>query len=279
MSAKIAGLPIQKEWTVTGVREGNEVDNPNGPGTLKAFYVDFDGAPDVYWRRKMPATVEVGQTYFGTISESDHGPRFKKENPGQGGGGGGGGGGRTSTAGGREWKSESQYDPEKVARMGRAHAQGMAIELCKAMGGFDGKSGDQIVGKLTQWTDFFQADVDAAGQKAAQGAGSAGRTATPPGGAAASDGSGPASAQASEEGEDPEWVLKVCEDAGLSAYPAGKLARFIEKLKPEQQKRAVGGLCELDTQGETLTRLKSAYEEHEGEPLPESDPQEDDIPF
>jgi hypothetical protein len=47
---KIAGLPIQQEWTVVGVREGKETDNSNG-GKLKAFYVDFADAPDVYWRR------------------------------------------------------------------------------------------------------------------------------------------------------------------------------------------------------------------------------------
>ena len=285
MATKIAGLPIQKEWAVVGVKEGDVEDNPNGPGQLQKFYVDFDGAPDVYWRRKLPATVEVGQTYFGTISEGKHGPIFKKENPNQGGGGSpaGGGGAATGSAGGRSWQPESQYDPEKTARIGRAHAQGMAIEVCKAMGVFDGKSAEQVMSKLSSWTDWFQGDVDKAGEKAAQGAGSAGRTAASPGGqVAASDGSGSAPAQASEgdgDGEDPQWVLKVCEDAGLSSYPAGKLANFIGRLNAEQQKRAVGGLSDIDTQGETLTKLKSSYQQTEGEPLPESDPQEDDIPF
>src|SRR5207344_1194692 len=84
----IPGLPIQKDWKVLAVREGKKEPNPEG-GELQKFYVDFEGAKDVYWRRKLPATVDIGSTYFGTISEGDYGPLFKKESPTSFGGGGG----------------------------------------------------------------------------------------------------------------------------------------------------------------------------------------------
>lgn len=268
MSTKIEGLPIQKEWTVVGVREGKETDNPNG-GKLKAFYVDFDGAPDVYWRRKMPASVESGKSYYGTVSEGQHGPTFKKETP-QGGAGGGGqnlssgasaGGGTTR----RDWKPESSFDPEKVARMGRAHAQDMAIRYLVALddmpSDFDG---------LVPVIDWFEHDVNRVGV-AAQGT-----TAASPAVAAAVE----QATTVTVDSPDPEYVLKVCRDAGLSTYPAQKLHSFIvRRLQPEGQQKAVDGLANFETQAETLDRLKAAYTKAEGEDLPASDPAEDDIPF
>lgn len=259
----IPGLPKQQEWKVLDVREGDEEPGQKG-GTLKKYYVDFEGCADTYWRRKMPATVEVGKTYFGTISNGDYGPIFKKESPGQGGGGGGGGGGG-SRGGGRSYKPESQFDPEKVARMGRAHAQGMAIELCKAMGIFDSKSGDQIVSKLKHWTDWFEADVNAAGEQAkvaapaAQSSPEPEQTTAPP--------------AAEPQPVDETTMRNLCEHAGLDKEPAERLTRFVcARLNAEQQQRAKTGL-ERET-SDTLDQLRSAYEQAEGSPL-----EEDDIPF
>lgn len=259
----IAGLPIQQEWTVVGVREGKLTDNPNG-GQLQAYYVDFEGAEDVYWRRKVPATVEVGKSYYGTISEGDRGPAFKKETP-QGGGSGGSSSSapaaaaRTSSSGGRTFKPESQFDPEKVARMGRAHAQHMALLWLESIGDMPND-----LDELWGFVDAFEQDVNRSGA------------------AAAGDGDQPQNSTgqtAAVEAPDGAYVLKVCEDAGLSGYPAGKLHHFILRMLPEQQTRAVNGLADPQRQAETLAALKAAYLAKEGEELPPSDPDDDDIPF
>jgi hypothetical protein len=268
MAAKIEGLPIQKEWMVVGVREGDEEPGQKG-GTLKKFYVDFEGAPDVYWRRKMPATVEVGKTYFGTISEGQHGPLFKKETPG---GAPTGGGSTASSGGGRSYKPESEFDPEKVARMGYAHAQDMALMVLTKRDALKGEEAE-VKGEISKWADWFAAEVDSAGN-AAKGAAAAAQP--PP--------SSPPPTQASTSTEpqpqSEETILKTCVDAGLSSYPAGKLTQFIcGRLSPDQQRRARVGLADFETQGDTLEKLKTAYTEAMGEPLPESDPEEDDIPF
>jgi hypothetical protein len=268
---KISGLPIQQEWTVVGVREGKLTDNPNG-GQLQAYYVDFAGASDVYWRRKVPATVEVGKSYFGTISEGDHGPAFKKETP-QGGGSGGASSppaaaARTSSSGGRTFKPESQFDPEKVARMGRAHAQHMALLWLESIGDMPNE-----LDELWGFVDAFEQDVNRAGAAAATADGDQSRNSTGQSGAAGPD------VAAVVEAPEPEYVLKACEDAGLSGYPAGKLHGFVLRMLPEQQTRAVNGLADPQRQAETLAALKAAYLAKEGEELPPSDPDDDDIPF
>jgi hypothetical protein len=66
-----------KDWTVTEVRIGKTKHNPHG-GQLQAYYVDFEGAADVYWQRKAGNTPNVGEAYFGTIEDGQYGPRFKQ---------------------------------------------------------------------------------------------------------------------------------------------------------------------------------------------------------
>lgn len=257
--APVPGLPKQQEWKVLAVREGKVEPNPKG-GELQKFYCDFEGVPDVYWRRKLPATVEVGETYFGTISNGDYGPIFRKESPG-GAGGGGGGGGR-SGGGGRIFKPESDFDPEKVARMGRAHAQGVAVQTMTAMGTFESKSAEQIHGTLKGWVDWFEADVNAAGEKAKA-------KAPPP------EPSTPAQEQAPPEPVDETTMRNLCQHAGLDSAGATALAGFIcERLSDEQKQRAKSGL-ERDTAA-TLDKLRGAYEAAEEQALPRAD---DDIPF
>lgn len=279
MATKIAGLPIQKEWTVTDVREGNETPSDHG-GTLKAFYVDFAGAPDVYWRRKMPATVEVGKSYFGTISEGQHGPVFKKESP-QGGGGGSrggssGGGARSSgSSGGRPYKPEAEFDPEKVARIGRAHAQSCAVETVIARQEIAGEA-DEVKSTIKAWTDFFASDVDQAGRAA--------RSATPPQSApAAPAAQRPAPAAGNPKQED-GWREKfraLLETKALEPYPAGKLADFIMRLSETDQRRAWNDLSAFETEMQTLKELEEGFAKAEGEPLPKTPggATEDDIPF
>lgn len=254
--APIPGLPKQQDWKVLAVREGKTTPNEHG-GELKAFYVDFEGCDDVYWRRKMPATVEVGESYYGTISNGTYGPIFKKESPGEAGGGGG-----ASRGGGRSFKPESDFDPEKVARMGRAHAQGMAVQTMTAMGSFESKSAEQIHGTLKQWVDWFEADVNAAGEKAKAKAPPTQSTAT--------------QEQAPPAGPVDETTMRnLCQHAGLDNTGATALAGFIcERLDEDQKQRAKTGL-ERDT-AETLGKLREAYEAAEEQALPAA---EDEVPF
>ncbi len=267
----VPGLPKQQEWKVLKVREGKEEPGQKG-GMLKKFYVDFEGCDDVYWRRKMPATVEVGETYFGTISNGDYGPIFKKESPGGAGGGGGGGGG--SRSGSRSFKPESEFDPEKVARMGRAHAQDMALEALQ-LGSDEARTGsaDELKAAITEWTDWFEADVNAAGARA--------KAAQP---AAAEPEQQQQSTQPASDDPQPvdsTTMRNLCEHAGLEKAPAERLSQFVcSRLNAEQQQRAKAGLEGNTT--ETLGRLCSAFEEAEGEPLepnPAAAPGDDDIPF
>jgi hypothetical protein len=148
----IPGLPIQKDWKVLAVREGKKEPNPKG-GEFQKFYVDFEGAKDVYWRRKLPATVDVGSTYFGTISEGDYGPLFKKESPG---GFAGGRGGAGNGAG--SFTPQSPLDPEHLARVTRARAQRLAVQVLLAR---DALTGDEDTARelIVQWTDWFVDDA------------------------------------------------------------------------------------------------------------------------
>ena len=261
----VPGLPKQQEWKVLVVREGKEEPGQKG-GMLKKFYVDFEGCDDVYWRRKMPATVEAGETYFGTISNGDYGPIFKKESPGN----PGGAPGRSS--GGRTFKPESDFDPEKVARMGRAHAQDMALRLVAINEPNPSKSKQVTVADVLALADEFEADVNAAGDAAR----AAKASQEPPPEPAQQQQSTPA-----PEAVDTVTMRNLCEHAGLEKVPAERLTKFVcDRLSAEQQQRAKQGL-ESDTT-DTLGRLVNAFEEAEGEPVeptPTADPGDDDIPF
>lgn len=264
----VPGLHKQQEWKVLAVREGKEEPGQKG-GTLKKFYVDFEGCEDVYWRRKMPASVEVGRTYFGTISNGDYGPIFKKESPGGGGAGGGGGGARSG--GGRSFKPESEFDPEKVARMGRAHAQDMALRLLAINEPNPSKSKQVTVADVLALADEFEADVNAAGEKTRAASPPPAQTAAPD--EQAAEPAGPV---------DLTTMRNLCEHAGLEKVPAERLSRFVcERLNPEQQQRAKQGL-EGDTTA-TLGQLVTAFEQAEGEPVEPTPttaaPGDDDIPF
>lgn len=243
-------FPQQKEWRVLSVREGKETDNPHG-GKLKAFYVDFEGADDVYWRRKMPAEVKAGETYFGTISKNQYGLAFKKEKPE--GASSSSAGGSNHSSGSRSYKPESEFDPEKVARIGRAHAQKCAIEALAVLGQL---RGDEVAvkGRLRDWTDWFEADVDEAATRAR--------------GAAPS--SEPQHSTASPQPDEREKFRNLFEMKALSMEASSKLADFTMKMTPEQRVRAWNGLGEASTEMETLKKLEDSFREVEGESLTDS---------
>jgi hypothetical protein len=257
----VTDFPQQKEWKVLSVREGKETDNPHG-GKLKAFYVDFEGAEDVYWRRKMPAEVKAGEAYFGTISKNQYGLAFKKEKPE---GSSLSAGSSNHSSGSRSYKPESEFDPEKVARIGRAHAQKCAVQLI----GPDAKileNGQDGVPRPTEafvaLIDWFEADVDAAATRA--------RGAAP----ATNELNGLRNVVESTErhnnAHEREKFRNLFELKALSMEASSKLADFTMRMNPEQRIRAWNGLGEASTEMETLKKLEDSFREVEGESLTDS---------
>jgi len=176
----------------------------------------------------------------------------------------------------REWKPESQYDPEKTARIGRAHAQGMAVEVCKAMGVFEGNSAEQVYSKLQGWINWFESDVNQAGDKAANRA----EGTTPPsqvGAVPPPDASPPPDSQTSSD--EHQWFKRLLEAAHMDPEPAHVLAEFIStKFNSEQKARAEEGLEATELQMDTLAKLKVSYEQMEKKSLP-SGSADESIPF
>lgn len=250
-----------KEWTVKDFRSGDVVETEHGP--LQKFYVDFEGSPDTYWRRKAGDAPEIGKAYFGTVSEGKFGPMFKKEKP-QGGAG---------SKGTREWKPEAQYDPEKTARIGRAHAQEMAVRVLTAMGTFDGKHGATPHNHIKSWTDWFDQDVNEAAQRSLQAQG------VPALEGAASPANPSPEPEETSADDTHQHLSHLLENAGLSPEAASALASFIQqKFSAEQAQRATTGLRDLETQQETLSKARIAYEKATGDTLPSAS-DDDSIPF
>jgi hypothetical protein len=170
MSEEIPGLPITQDWTVTAVKEGKTEPNPKAPGNLTKFYVHFIGddgtdAPDVYWRRKEGNAPEVNAKVNGTISQGQYGPIFKITTTG--GISNFNAGGGNSAAKDDYWAAKEQRDIDGIKRMGRAHAQEMALRMVEATrdaGDLDLTDSDlvgiylnDVVRKLTDW---FENDVN-----------------------------------------------------------------------------------------------------------------------
>jgi hypothetical protein len=185
---------------------------------------------------------------------------------------------KASSGGG--WKPESQYDPEKTARIGRAHAQDMAIALlglpCSDSASLDKASLKAVV---IDWTDFFERDVNEAGEKAAQGAATAKGAATPP---SPPDIVAPRPEQPSaviDEGE----IEKALDTAGLvNAGARSSVALWMATELPEERVlKAIRNLTDpgAGLQAKTLEALKSNTEKHLGGPLPKADSTDEEIPF
>lgn len=164
-------FPITQNWTVVAFKEGKTEFNEGAKGKLTKFYVDFVGddqteAPDVYWRRKEGNAPKINDKVYGTVSEGQYGYMFKTESKG----GGGFGGGGNSAAKDAYWQAKEERDIAGVKRMGRAHAQEMAIRMVIATGDADeldltdasltGTYLNEVIKKLADW---FEADVNRAG--------------------------------------------------------------------------------------------------------------------
>jgi hypothetical protein len=164
-----------KDWKVLAFRVGKTEPNPHG-GEFQKYYVDFEGSPDTYWRRKAGDAPEAGRSYYGTIRQGDYGPIFKKEKPPE-------GDGSTHTAGSRNygsskgWQPDSERDPERVARISRSHAQEMALRYAAetdALTGLKEQPDPRATVPAFFWrlVDQFEMDVEeAAAQKAARAGG------------------------------------------------------------------------------------------------------------
>lgn len=256
-----------REWKVLGFRPGKTEPNPHG-GQFQKFYVDFEGSPDTCWRRREGDEPEIGRAYYGTVSEGNYGPMFKKEKAPDGSTSSGG----SKNYGGKskEWTPEGDRDPEKVARIGRAHAQGMAVQTLTAMGAFEGKSAEQLHSTLKSWTDFYEQDVNEAAQKAGGGGtGNDPREASPP-----VDTPGPA------QNDTGQLLDHLLEQAGVNYKAAGIIRDYaLQEMSVEEQDAACNRLSKENTRAAAVVRLTERTEAALGEPLPGVEPDLSDVPF
>ena len=262
-------------FTIAAVGDKREWSNDHGAFWAYPLTVeDSTGQKHlgVEWsRRQTSRAPEVGERLVAEIQGGPHGEKLKvdlnatKELSGSTGSSGG------SKNFSKEWKPESQLDPEKTARIGRAHAQGMAIQTLTAMGTFESQSADQITGKLKQWIDFFEADVNAAAQKAAQGAGGAG---------VRSNSKEAPSAAAQETQSNAEYLSKLLEEAGFDPAQVTVVQRYIEtNFDNERRTKVEAALKDITCAPNAAAQLKKEVEAWTGEPLPVNDSAAESLPF
>lgn len=167
-------------YTVHSVGDPREWSSQKFGGRFLAYPVDLKDESGhlhmgVEWSRKVESDApKVGDQIAGDIQNGQHGDKFKMdyEATKELGGSSGGGSPRPSGGSKREWKPESQFDPEKTARITRSHAQKVAVDLVARMSNFE-KAGDKRIKEVLQdWINWFELDVEeAAAQRAATGAG------------------------------------------------------------------------------------------------------------
>lgn len=120
------------------------------------------------WGKKGGGDPVPGEQIEGEFYQKDGKWRFRKASKSPGNSSGG------STSSKRDWQPESQYDPEKTARITRSHAQEMALRYL-ALSGFNVDPQNRMVAfhqAVLPVIDAFELDVEeAAAQKAAPGAG------------------------------------------------------------------------------------------------------------
>lgn len=257
-----------KEWKVLDFRVGKTEPNPHG-GQFQKFYVDFEGSPDTYWRRREGDEPEKGRSYYGTITEGNYGPMFKKEKPPEGSTGSSGGSKNYS----KEWTPEAQRDPERAARILRQHSQSAAIDAIKASG-IIAPNTDAFREQIKQWTDFFDQDVIAAGQKAAQA-----------GGESTGNGSNGTTSQrpapgAQETQSNAEYLSKLLEEAGFDLAQVTVVQRYIEtNFDNERRTKVEAALKDITRAPKAYDQLKQETEAWTGEALPVNDPASTEIDF
>jgi hypothetical protein len=264
--------PETKDWRVIDVREGKTEPNPHG-GQFQKFYVDFEGAPDTYWRRSAGDVPEVGHNYFGTVSQGDYGLRFKKEKKPDGYEASTGTSGGSSNSSKGQSKGDVDWDVRN-AEIRRQHSQEMALRFV-----MHPLPENFVLADLKTTIDWFDQDAIEAGQKAS--------------GEAPVDFSGarkeepdPVAAIAKEFDATPvyddshQFIANELNVGGASLHSASVLATFaVEKLLPNQRQTLEGELRGDDSsKNAALKRIEDSYLKAEGHPVPA--PQDDPtIPF
>jgi hypothetical protein len=163
-------------WFVVG--EHVTVKSVNGEGNpwqhgITYWPVTFDRNGQDFectWGKKGDPPA-IGETVEGDFRQQNGEWKFSKASKPQGGGSADYGGGGASKPGGREWKPESELDPEKVARITRAHSQNLAVELLNRVPSFAEAPKENKQRAITAWADFFDADVQNAAVVASAKAG------------------------------------------------------------------------------------------------------------
>lgn len=296
----MSGEAIFGHFEVTRAKSTGEVPNKHG-GTLDRYYVGLknldggEGTDDAFWQRQHPSEVAVGDKVYGKLEKrsGDQGDRFflEKEPDAP----RGGGGSSEASTGSKAGEITYAYPPrpEVAARIGRAHAQGMAVDVCKAMGIFEGNSAEQIYSKLLGWISWFAADVDQAGKTASQAEGT-----TPPsqvGAAPLPDASPSPDSQAVQQvseafnavpDDTAQYLDHILDNAGVMD-PAERhhLVSAWEGLEPEDGRSAeqrrnavVKGIETTDLEARAVA-LKRLREIAGPMSAPAGKPEEDDIPF
>lgn len=194
-----------------------------------------------------------------------------KKAPSQGGSGGGK----------RDWQPESQRDPERSARILRQHSQQAALEYAVQVGALQKLNAETTDPRTTvpdffwRLVDQFDADVNKAGQAATQAQGISEGASSP---ARELPGWGPGFPPPNNDSH--WWFEDHLMKAGLDGTGAKRLATFIlDRFDAEQGKRAEQGLSDIDTMGETLAKLETAFRTTEGENLPKDGSDMEDLPF
>jgi len=249
----------------------------NDFGRFFAYPLTLQGeAGEIEWSRKQESRAPVpGERIVGDITNGQHGRKIKvdlnatKELSG----GSSGGGSRGGPAKSREYKPEHEFDPAKTARIGRSHAQEMALRLFAINEPHPSTSKQITVADVLAIADEFQADVEAAA-KAAQGAGGVGTGAeSPPGSREAS----PAPAQ--EIQSNAEYLSRLLEEAGFDSAAWPLIQRYIEETFDNDRRTKVEAALKDPAQRDRAKAvLVSEVEKWSGKPLPVADPDEE-IPF
>jgi hypothetical protein len=267
---------VSETVTVKSFSGGNDWTSDDGKIALTYYDCVFSRAGadfEANWGKKQgTGDPPIGEPIEGEFYQKNGKWKFRKTSKPQGSNTGGSSAGKS-----REWKSESQYDPEKVARISRAHAQKMAVQTMTAMGTFESKSADQIHGMLKNWIDWFQADVDKAAAKAAQGTGSAQASTDPAVAGSVPDGvPGPVPAQ--DFGVH-ERLSTLLEGAGVNGSAARLITDYlINERSTQEQDAAIERLQNPNMAPACVKRCSELAEQHYGEPLPTATA-DDDIPF
>jgi len=284
-------------YTVRNVgMEPREWSSSKG-GTFISYKVDFDTEDGkllagIEWTKKPESRAPTaGERVAGHIEPRDGYPdRFKidyeatKELGGS--APSSGSEARTGTGGGqgKNWQPESERDPERSARILRQHSQSAALQAIAIIDsttepGTEPWSKDKLKQALTEWTDWFDADVNAAGQAATQG--HIGNVGSPAG---VSSAPAPDSPPADEEKRDIEMAIDSASAENLSAEARSLVADYmISELDEADRTRACNQLTNTQdpqAMGMTIRAMKARTEKWTEKPLPVGDGEDgSDIPF